>query len=70
MDALAADVMRLCNADCPCWACCTTAAGSYSLFVPMVVCENCGNKRCPHATHHDHACTRSNEPGQPGSRYA
>ena len=35
----------------------------------MVVCEHCGNKRCPHATDHELACTGSNEPGQPGSRY-
>lgn len=36
----------------------------------MIVCEFCGNKRCPHATDHDLACTNSNEPGQPGSRYS
>lgn len=36
----------------------------------MVVCEHCGNKRCPHATDCGHACTNSNEPGQPGSCYA
>ena len=35
----------------------------------MIVCPKCGNKRCPKATHHGHACTGSNEPGQPGSRY-
>lgn len=35
----------------------------------MIVCELCGNKRCPHAAHHDNVCTRSNEPGQPGSGY-
>ena len=35
----------------------------------MIVCETCGNKRCPHATFHGNACTFSNEPGQPGSRY-
>jgi hypothetical protein len=35
----------------------------------MVVCRECGNKRCPHATDHDLACTRSNEPGQTGSIY-
>ena len=35
----------------------------------MVLCETCGNKRCPHATDHRHACTGSNEPGQPGSSY-
>ena len=35
----------------------------------MFLCERCGNKRCPHATNHRHACTGSNEPGQPGSEY-
>lgn len=36
----------------------------------MVVCEVCGNKRCPHATDHRRACTKSNAPGQAGSAYA
>lgn len=35
----------------------------------MVVCPDCGNKRCPKANHHDHSCTGSNEPGQSGSAY-
>ncbi|WP_208457748.1 hypothetical protein, partial [Burkholderia vietnamiensis] len=35
----------------------------------MILCLVCGNKRCPHATDHRHACTGSNEPGQPGSVY-
>jgi hypothetical protein len=35
----------------------------------MIVCPDCGNKRCPRATHHDNACTGSNEPGQPGSSW-
>lgn len=35
----------------------------------MVVCEHCGNKRCPHATNPELACTNSNDPGQPGSAY-
>jgi hypothetical protein len=35
----------------------------------MVVCPNCGNKRCPKATHHSYDCTGSNEPNQPGSWY-
>ncbi len=35
----------------------------------MILCPECGNKRCPKATNHEHACTGSNEPGQPGSRY-
>ena len=36
----------------------------------MVVCQDCGNKRCPKSTHHGNECTGSNEPGQIGSRYA
>jgi hypothetical protein len=36
----------------------------------MITCALCGNKRCPHATDHRNDCTRSNEPGQPGSAYA
>lgn len=32
-------------------------------------CEICGNKRCPHHTDHNLACTNSNKPGQPGSDY-
>ncbi len=35
----------------------------------MILCAICGNKRCPHATDHQNACTNSNEPGQPGSTY-
>lgn len=35
----------------------------------MILCPTCGNKRCPHSTDHNLACTGSNEPGQPGSRY-
>lgn len=35
----------------------------------MIVCPECGNKRCPRATNHQHACTGSNEPGQAGSVY-
>lgn len=35
----------------------------------FVVCPECGNKRCPHANDHRHACTGSNEPGQEGSAY-
>lgn len=36
----------------------------------MVVCPDCGNKRCPKATDLALGCTNSNEPGQAGSRYA
>ena len=35
----------------------------------MVVCAECGNKRCPQATDPELTCTNSNEPGQPGSSY-
>jgi hypothetical protein len=35
----------------------------------MIVCAECGNKRCPHSTDHRLDCTGSNEPGQEGSRY-
>lgn len=35
----------------------------------MIVCPDCGNKRCPKATHHANECSGSNEPGQTGSRY-
>lgn len=35
----------------------------------MIVCPDCGNKRCPKGTDHKLACSGSNEPGQPGSRY-
>jgi len=35
----------------------------------MILCPTCGNKRCPHSTDHNLACTGSNAPGQPGSRY-
>lgn len=36
----------------------------------MIICETCGNKRCPHATDHEEECTGSNEPGQEGSWYS
>ena len=35
----------------------------------MILCPQCGNKRCPHASDHRIKCTNSNEPGQPGSVY-
>lgn len=39
------------------------------LMTRMILCPECGNKRCPKASNHELACTRSNEPGQPGSIY-
>ena len=35
----------------------------------MIVCAECGNKRCPHSTDHRNDCTGSNDVGQAGSRY-
>jgi hypothetical protein len=47
------------------------AGGSFASYIcrVMIVCPDCGNKRCPRAAHHDRACAGSNEPGQPGSNY-
>jgi len=38
------------------------AAGWPILMGTMVVCMQCGNKRCPHAESHESACTGSNQP--------
>ena len=40
-----------------------------SIMHGMLICSQCGCKRCPHATDHRLTCTRSNAPGQPGSLY-
>jgi hypothetical protein len=34
-----------------------------------VLCPDCGNKRCPKATDHNLACTKSNAPSQKGSYF-
>lgn len=52
---------------CGCHAC-IKARGHRAMH--MIVCRQCGNKRCPHATDHNLCCTNSNEPGQAGSLYA
>lgn len=49
--------------------CCYNCATPAQRMSQMIVCPNCGNKRCPKATDHNHRCTGSNEPGQAGSRY-
>lgn len=46
-----------------------TIAGYPVELVRMIVCQNCGNKRCPQANDHRNSCTKSNKPGQPGSAY-
>jgi hypothetical protein len=55
------------NAPDRCW--CQTCRPITLTDYRMVLCPECGNKRCPKATDHRNACTGSNEPGQPGSSY-
>lgn len=69
------DLDRLCddgrapNRPAPqCW--CHKCSDASILEQRMILCPECGNKRCPKASDHALACTRSNEPGQPGSVYA
>lgn len=50
-----------------CW--CLTCRPMVLNDMRFVVCPDCGNKRCPRASDHRNACTRSNEPGQEGSAY-
>jgi len=38
-------------------------------FSKMILCPECGNKRCPKASNHRLQCTGRNEPGQAGSIY-
>ena len=53
---------------CWCQTYCKNETGEYHLF-RMVVCPDCGNKRCPKATNHMLECSGSNEPNQEGSIY-
>jgi hypothetical protein len=61
------------QSECGCEQCDTARrsklSGGDQLQRNMIVCERCGNKRCPHATYHGLECTGSNEPGQFGSSY-
>jgi hypothetical protein len=47
---------------------CFKASGGVMLD-RMILCPECGNKRCPKASDHNFSCTGSNEPGQWGSIY-
>lgn len=47
--------------------CCLQCNPDYTF---MMLCRDCGNKRCPKATNHILACTGSNASGQEGSIYA
>lgn len=51
----------------PCW--CHKCNPQEGFAMHMIVCPECGNKRCPMASDHALACTNSNEPGQAGSVY-
>jgi len=55
--------------NCGCVSCARPSAGMMMSPNFLYACEICGNKRCPHHTHHARACTNSNEPGQKGSIY-
>jgi hypothetical protein len=58
---------------CQCYRCITgrgdEVGGWPVTSCRMILCPTCGCKRCPHSTDHRLACTDSNAPGQPGSRY-
>jgi len=48
-----------------CHSCFKTSGGV--MLDRMIVCPDCGNKRCPKASNHALKCTNSNEPNQAGS---
>ncbi len=48
---------------------CFKASGGVMLD-RMILCPECGNKRCPKASDHSFSCAGSNEPGQIGSIYS
>lgn len=56
------------DTQCNCRRCIRERADPNAMVV-FVTCKTCGNKRCPRANDHRHACTGSNEPGQKGSDY-
>lgn len=57
--------------ECGCYACIGSKPAYEDTWLTigmtrMIVCSECGNKRCPHSTDHRHACTGSNEPRERG----
>jgi len=57
---------------CGCYNCMSHVRGEHGfpmVLSQMILCPECGNKRCPKATDHNNECTNSNESGQIGSRY-
>jgi hypothetical protein len=75
MDQLAAKNRELTGGECTCHRCHESRMDLIEDFAErlcqqiFIVCETCGNKRCPKATDHNLDCTGSNEPVQPGSLY-
>ena len=62
---------------CGCGACTELEYEDFTRLMPdeffsaqMILCQDCGNKRCPKAANHENVCSGSNEPGQAGSSYA
>ena len=51
---------------CSCRKCIETNDGSIFGWAVFVVCQKCGNKRCPKASDHRMKCTGSNELNQVG----
>ena len=59
------------GAEARCWChACRPVSMTPPENMRMVLCPDCGNKRCPKANNHGNACTGSNATGQPGSAYA
>jgi len=58
---------RFYSVDCDCWQC---HKDQNAMIDTMIVCPECGNKRCPMANNHRNECSGSNEPGQKDSAYA
>jgi hypothetical protein len=61
-------IERQSNLKCWCQECCKKETGEYNA-TRVVVCPDCGNKRCPKSSNHKLECTNSNKPGQEGSIY-
>lgn len=57
--------MRAYKAECWCHKC----SPDWYKMTHMILCPDCGNKRCPKANDHLNACANSNATGQPGSAY-
>lgn len=51
---------------CGCWRC---MRERNETRVRMILCPECGNKRCPKASDHKLGCSGSNKSGQEGSVY-